>query len=254
MGKLKKARGSQGDCIFCLSRPAREAEHVFPKSWYPSTTPPTVQRLTVPVCEICADEFEAAERAFKEPILMGLDPTHPDVAGVFDHLRRSWQFDKAPSLKESVRRAATLRRLSRQVKYLVDSPNASSPWRLRVPTRTPAGLHVMASPALHLERPVAKKICEKFVRGLHFRDVGTPLPADTPILFQWGKDFDPPTRASFNQLQLNNSLAPGLRYRVLREGDSSFWFFHLWGQVEFAAFVGRPPPELSEQSSEDDKK
>jgi hypothetical protein len=228
-------------CIFCLERPATEAEHVLPKSWYPSTTQTTVQYLTVPVCGICADDFERAERAFKLPVLMGLDPRHPDVAGVMEAFRRSWQFDKAPTLKESVYRAGRLRKISRQVKFVMRSPDTPSPWRLEVPVRTPAGLHVMASPALHLEQKVSARICEKFVRGLHFGDFDTPVPAGAPIEFFWARDIGPEARAEFYKIPVNNRLAPGLRYRVLKDGDLSVWLFLLWGQMEFGARVGKPP-------------
>lgn len=238
MGKRKK-----GNCIFCLSRPATEKEHVFPRSWYPSTTPPSVQYVTAPVCDVCADEFEIAERKFSFPVLMGMDPSNPDVASVMDGLRRSWQFDKAPSIRESVYRAAKLKSIARQIKYVVRPPNTPAPWRLEVPVRTPAGLLVKASPALELDHEVAVKICEKFVRGLHYNETKVPLPIDTPILFQWLKRLAFDVRASIEQLPLNNLLAPGLRYRVRREDNCSFWVFYLWGQVEFVAFAGTPTPD-----------
>ncbi|WP_147443752.1 hypothetical protein [Corallococcus sicarius] len=223
-------------CVFCLNCPASEAEHVLPKSWYPSTTPKTVQRVTVPVCGVCADEFEKTERAFKIPLLMGLEPNHADMAGVYEAFKRSWQFDKASSHKEAGHRAGLFRKMSRQVRFVV----RPAPSRLEVPVRTPAGLYIKASPAMTLDRNVAARICEKFAKGFHFNDYGTPIPASTPIGFFWGKDVAPEVRASFLPVPVNGRLAPGLRYRVLKEGDCSIWLFLLWGQVEFGALVGKP--------------
>lgn len=238
MGKRKK-----GNCIFCLTRPATENEHVLPKSWYPSTTPATVQFLTVPVCGICADEFEAAERAFKNRILFGLSPSNPDAASAIEAFQRSWQANKAPSPNEAVRRAATLLKISREIRFVVRAPDSPAPLRLEIPISTPAGLHIKATPVYPLARSITAKICEKLVRGLHYHEARVPLPVDTPIAFQWVRNLDLSTQASIKHLPLNDSLAPGLRYRVRREEDCSFWVFHLWGQVDLAAFAGRPPPD-----------
>src|SRR3989442_6875773 len=41
-------------CVHCLlMTDSPEADHVFPKSWYPDSTPETVQRWTVPSCPKC---------------------------------------------------------------------------------------------------------------------------------------------------------------------------------------------------------
>jgi len=254
MGKRKKRNKSDTICIFCLARPSEEGEHVFPKSWYPSTTPPTVQRVVVPVCGICADEFEVAERKFSLPLLTMLDTANPDGASVVETLQRSWQFERAPSLKESVRRIQRHQSIMRQIKYKVRSPDNPSPWQFYVPVRSPAGLHVMAAPTLTLEHKVTAKICEKFVRGLHYHELGVPLPIETPIKVRWPDDLNPEFRAAYRQLPLNSSLAPGLRYRVIRDDKSSFWVFYLWGQIEFTAFAGKMPSERKEEPSEVDSK
>lgn len=250
MGKRKKAKGPQTTCIFCLARPATEKEHVFPKSWYPSTTPATVQFLTVPVCGFCNDDFEVAERTFSTAILMGMDPKNPAVASVMETFQRSWQFEKANSPKEISRRASRLRSLSRKIKYVMRSPNKPAPWRFAVPVVTPAGLHVMASPALRLEHAVTVKICEKLVRGIHYHETGIPLPVNTPIKTLWGKDFPPEFRSSVRRIPPNERLAPGLIYRVLRDDSRSIWVFYIWGQVELAVFAGNPPPPIADESND----
>src|SRR5262245_48232604 len=110
-------------CVFCLERPATEVEHVLPKSWYPSTTPGTVQRLTVPVCRPCNVDFARAEHAFKIPVLMGLDPGHPEVAGVAEAFSRSWQPKKATTAKEARYRERQLQSISRKIKYVMRPPH-----------------------------------------------------------------------------------------------------------------------------------
>jgi len=235
-------------CVFCQSRAATEDEHVFPKSWYPTTTPLTVQRLTVPVCGICADDFEKAERAFALPIIMGLDSDHPDMAGVAHGFGRSWQFESAANAKDAKHRADRLRRMWREVQFVVPPGDDPEPNRPKVCARTLAGLHVTASPAFPLERKAEMRIAEKFVRGFYYRDFGTPLPATTEVRFFWGNVLDPASRAELYKLRLNESLAPGLRYRVATDRGRSLWLFLLWGQCEFGAVAGAP-----ESSSDEDR-
>src|SRR4051812_38706332 len=52
---------SEVACAYCGSAPAVDDEHVFPRSWYPDTTPSTVKRVTVPACRSCNVRFKAIE-------------------------------------------------------------------------------------------------------------------------------------------------------------------------------------------------
>jgi hypothetical protein len=50
-------------CVHCGNELADETrDHVFPASWYPSTTPPEVQRWTVPSCTKCNGGLGKMER------------------------------------------------------------------------------------------------------------------------------------------------------------------------------------------------
>lgn len=59
-------------CIYCGAPDGVQAEHVFPSSWYPDSTPKTCQRLTVPSCPTCNARFKAAEERFIGPVMMSL--------------------------------------------------------------------------------------------------------------------------------------------------------------------------------------
>lgn len=240
------ARTGSELCVFCLSRKAKEGEHVFPKSWYPTTTPSTVQRLTVPVCRVCADEFEKAERAFALPLLMGLDGGHPDMAGVADRLRRSWQCENAANAKDAKHRADRLRRMWREVQFVVPPADDLEPNRPKVRVRTLAGLHITASPAFPLERKAEMRIADKFVRGFHYRDFGRPLPATSKVEFCWAKALSPALCAELQESPMNESLAPGLRYwRFVTDPGWSLWLFRLWGQCDFCG-IARPESRSGE--------
>ncbi|HYO65153.1 MAG TPA: hypothetical protein VEU33_03640 [Archangium sp.] len=211
---------------------------MMPKSWYPSTTPPTVQRVTVPVCESCADEFEKAERAFAHPLLMAIDADHLDAVGVAQKYQRSWQFDKASKPSDARHRAGRLRKIEREMKFVL-TPTDGRVYP-RFVGRTAGGLYVSASPAFNLDPAARKRIAEKFVRGFHFAECDEPLPLAAEIGFFWGNDLPADVRAELAKLPINERLAPGLRHRAWRDGTQAVWLFLLWGQIEFGALVRMP--------------
>jgi hypothetical protein len=224
--------------VFCLARPAKEGEHVLPKSWYPSTTPETVQRVIVPVCTVCADEFEKAERAFAHPLLMAIEPTSPEVVGVSQAFQRSWQFDRAPTDREARHRAGRLRKLAREMKF-VPTPTDGRVYP-QVPGRTPDGKEISVSPAFEIPGSVRQRIAEKFARGFHFAECREPLPLAADITFFWGGQLHAVLQAGLAKMPINDRLAPGLYYRVMRDGEWALWSFLLWGHFHFGAIVRLP--------------
>lgn len=86
----------QKHCIHCL-RPADapEADHVFPYSWYPDTTPTTVQRWTAPSCAECNRRFGQLEKDLLVRIVGCIDPKSDAVSGLYARVFRSLGIDTA---------------------------------------------------------------------------------------------------------------------------------------------------------------
>src|ERR1035437_6096748 len=60
-GKMSK-KSPKGGCVHCLRfTDDITRDHVFPDSWYPESTPATVQRWTVPCCQPCNKELGVVE-------------------------------------------------------------------------------------------------------------------------------------------------------------------------------------------------
>jgi len=81
-------------CIHCLgSCEVPEADHVFPDSWYPDSTPPTVQRWTAPSCPRCNRELGRLERDLLVRMALCLDPHEPASLGLAARVLRSFGLD-----------------------------------------------------------------------------------------------------------------------------------------------------------------
>lgn len=60
----------KGKCVHCLTDPVdRNWDHMFPKSWYPDTTPENLEKWQIPSCIACNARYgklmAPAEEALK---------------------------------------------------------------------------------------------------------------------------------------------------------------------------------------------
>ncbi len=84
----------QKHCIHCLrATDAPEADHVFPYSWYPDSTPPTVQRWTAPSCAGCNRKFGQLEKDLLVRLVGCIDPKSDAVSGLYARVVRSLGID-----------------------------------------------------------------------------------------------------------------------------------------------------------------
>lgn len=84
----------KGRCVHCL-RFADDItdDHVFPYSWYPESTPATVQRWTVPCCKRCNKELGAMESDLLVRLALCLDPKSEAARGIPEKALRSLGID-----------------------------------------------------------------------------------------------------------------------------------------------------------------
>jgi hypothetical protein len=95
-------------CIHCLIEvESSERDHVFPNSWYPDSTPQTVQRPKAPSCPKCNRAFGHLERDLFVRIVPCIDPKSESVAGLMPRVMRSFGFDTAglPEKEQQYREA-----------------------------------------------------------------------------------------------------------------------------------------------------
>ncbi len=83
-------RATKGKCVHCL-RVGDEVtyDHGFPSSWYPDSTPSTVQRWTAPSCRKCNHELGRLEKDMLVRIVLCIDPRKEAVSGLAARVLRS---------------------------------------------------------------------------------------------------------------------------------------------------------------------
>jgi len=90
-----------GSCVHCSKwNDNLTWDHVLPKSWYPDTTPPDLEKWKFPSCERCNNEFSELERDLFIRIGLCLDRNRPECRGIVEKVLRTLNPDSTNDLKE----------------------------------------------------------------------------------------------------------------------------------------------------------
>ena len=157
---------SDGRCIHCrVSLCEQTEDHVFPKAWYPDSTPQTVNRWTAPSCRRC--NKESGEREQELLLYMGLcvDPRKLEAAGIAERVKRSFGIGvKGLSPKETRIREARKNRVLASLK-----PFSENQQEHIIPGLGPHhGFPLKQQIALEIPSEAVYEVSKKIVRGCEF--------------------------------------------------------------------------------------
>ena len=77
-------------CIYCLKHfEILTSDHVFPKGWYPDTTPQNLEKWQVPACEECNTKYSKIEGELLQKIGMCVAPDQLAALGIANKALRS---------------------------------------------------------------------------------------------------------------------------------------------------------------------
>jgi len=217
-------------------------DHLFPASWYPSTTPPTTQRPTVPSCPACNARLGQIEERLR--LLLALDPGAPAAQGVVESVHRAMSPAAGRDARDQAARAATL-------KHLLDSalPAPDVPMTSVLPGLGPhAGTPFEEQVATTVRAEDLHAFIEKLVRGTTYLDRQL-LIDDRYIIHVQPID---PSDAGFLQDPLRRfgkalDLGPGLCLTVARAPEdpvAAIYEFVLWDRLTMYAIV-QPKPTIA---------
>jgi hypothetical protein len=226
-------------CAYCGRETVPEKEHVFPESWYPSTTPENLDKVHVPSCHACNRRWRETEEHFAFDVWLGLSPEYEEVKGVVDSFIRSFSIARgqnAPDARKRMKKALALQRTMLWV-----DPRPGAPRRV---VRLESGVFAPRSPARRLQPKVRSGMAEKFIRGLHYAETEQCLPTDLTVeTCQARGHMMVPSESDaefwnfVDVVPLDRSVAPAFLYGRVHTLERSAWRFLLWGQVTLLAFA-----------------
>ena len=79
-----------GKCVHCLKEGIElTADHMFPKAWYPNTTPENLEKWQIPSCRSCNSRYGKIESDLLGRIALTLDTKNPASAGLCEKALRA---------------------------------------------------------------------------------------------------------------------------------------------------------------------
>jgi hypothetical protein len=151
-------------CVHCrLVLVEQTQDHVFPKSWYPTSTPPEVQRWTVPSCEKCNRNLGKIEKELFVRLALCVDPRKVAVAGLSEKAVRSMGVRaKNLTIREMRHREALKSRIMKEIRPYKAS-TADFPGLARH-----AGFPGVQQYQVEFPKKSIKAVAEKIVRGCEY--------------------------------------------------------------------------------------
>ena len=220
-------------CVHCLRYVAKTtADHVFPSSWYPDTTPSTVQRWTVPVCMDCNNKHGQLENDLLTRLMLCIDPNLEAVSGLKSKVLRSLGLDtgglsEAEKERREARRAKVRAELIRDLNLLTG------------PARVPGlPLHEGSTYAVPIPYAALSIITEKIVRGAEYKLFGRYVESPYKVL-TFIRDTDHVPEPIEPALKTYD-LGPGCRIRrlkIIEDANVVRYWITVWGTLHVGALI-----------------
>ena len=158
-----------GKCVHCLKDPVQRTwDHVFPRAWYPETTPLDLEKWQIPACTRCNGQYGKLENDLLITLGMCIDPDDVAAAGIAAKALRALnpRFAKTP-------KDARARQRERD-KFLARLKPASQPlMSARFPGLAPPPAYGAQPPmVVSIPRGGLQRLVEKICRGIFYIEDG----------------------------------------------------------------------------------
>jgi hypothetical protein len=158
-------RPAIGKCVHCLSDSvSRTWDHVFPRAWYPDTTPPDLYKWQIPSCHKCNRDYGKLEEDLLFHLALCVDPKANETSGIVEKALRSMKPEFAKNDRDKTARAARLNRLKKELLNGPEIPRAAVYPGLgeRWGRSSSEGIGIRVS------AESIRRLTEKIVRGIYY--------------------------------------------------------------------------------------
>lgn len=234
-------RPPSGKCVHCLCFSDELTwDHVFPKAWYPDTTPLNLAKWKIPSCRCCNAEYGRLEEELLVELAMGLDPDEGPSRGVVQRALRSIDPAFGRDERDVQHRAKCRAELFRKIIVADAIPTDSLLPGFINRHAFPSDLQLGIS--VHVQK--LSRLCEKIVRGLTYIVNGRLVepPYRVQVGFLKGEAISE-FEAAIGRYTVEHSRGPGIMIRrAVPYDDHSMAIFGItiWGRLHFSAFIAEP--------------
>lgn len=233
-----------GRCVHRLdSFPAEQMtqDHVPPKSWYPDTTPSSVQYWKVPSCTKCNNDLGRKERDLLVRFGLCIDSSQEEASGLAPRALRALGLDSGSlSDKEQGHRERARGKIRNDLMNYADVAEATIPGLRPADGSLPGGL------ALPIAYSDLSHIAEKLARGFEYkraeRYVESPYGIRTFVPLPSAFISGPGKMMSEITGEGQFDLGPGFKvkhvFSLENPSNVAYWIL-LWGTLCLSALITR---------------
>lgn len=172
------------ECVHCLKRLEKLTltwDHVFPKSWYPDTTPMNLEKWKIPSCSACNAKYGKIENDLLLRLGLCISNEEAKTAGISEKALRSIQPLKAKSDRDCRIRGKKLQQIHQELIHLEYLPKEGL-----LPNFGPE-VNQQSGPYLRvlISKTKLEALAVKIIRGITYLATGKTLSNEfnIPIIF-----------------------------------------------------------------------
>lgn len=227
-----------GRCVHCLRRVDKvTSDHVFPRSWYPKTTPEELERWQAPACLECNRRYGQLEDELRLRLGLCLDPKSDQSRGVWNASVRSLDPEEGRDKRDREQREKRRQKILRQL-----IPPDEVPAQSVLPGFGPhAGSAHREQLGLSVAVQDLKAFGEKIVRGITYVVDEKYIEDDYSIEIMSAAEIDVPSfRRFLTRFGVHYDRGPGISVtRAVPHDDLNTAMFEIeiWGRLNLWATV-----------------
>lgn len=237
---MKKSRSDR--CVFCLKYfneenpdDRRTDEHIFPKSWYPDSTPDNIEKWQVFSCHSCNEEYSKIEDNLFSRLGLCIPHNQAKTSGIPEKALRSLTPRYAKNKRDRKLRMAKREKILKEIEMMKSQPDEGylPNFEGKPGKQNQTRLAIRAD---YLE-----KLAEKLIRGMTFRIDSILIEEDYQIDFSLLRDdnsgfFMQKIRSFGETFYREPGIVVG---RAVPHGDpkSSLYYIEIWGQLKIYGTV-----------------
>lgn len=225
-------------CVYCLKQITDFTwDHIFPKGWYPYTTPQNIEKWKVPSCSKCNNMYSRIEGELLIKFGLCIDPDNPRGAGIPHKALRALNPQYAKSRKDARIRRNKFKKILKEARYGKDVPEKGI-----YPNFEYKGADGKEKIGLSVKRSHLEKFTEKIVRGITYLQDKKYIDAPYSIEFyKYNKD-----RVGYLLEHIHPgpwelfARSPGmavLRATAIEDNTCGIYLIDIWGQLYLVALV-----------------
>jgi hypothetical protein len=229
-----------GKCVHCLDEfQIRNWDHVFPRSWYPNSTPLNLEKWQIPTCKKCNSDYGKLEEELFVILAMTVTPNTEASSGIYERALRSVDESLGRGKRDRLARRARKQKVLQSLLRGDEIPNEGIYPGLGERWDRPREDQV----AFLIPADYIRRFCEKIVRGITYREsksfIESPFSVEFYPLNDSGAE---PIKRALDRHGAAYARGPG--FEVIRdvppdEPRTAIFKITIFGEFVMYAFVSR---------------